>query len=221
MKEFTFQTYRNPFFFVKYKSSENQFYTFADETTPRWLTSTVLIDYDTIGGGDKFGNFFISRLPSQISDEVEEDPTGSKFKFDQKNMNGAAHKLQPLINFHVGDIITSIQKTSLSSFGSEVLIYCTINGSIGIFLPIGSKEDVDFISHLEMFLRQENISLCGRDHLSYRSSFFPVKNVLDGDLCEQFSTLPYEKQKSIATDLGDKTPSQILKKLESLRNKVL
>lgn len=36
----------------------------------------VVLDYDTVAGADKFGNIFVSRLPAQVSDEVEEDPTG-------------------------------------------------------------------------------------------------------------------------------------------------
>ena len=32
----------------------------------------------------------------------------------------------------------------------------------------------------EMHMRAENPPLCGRDHLSYRSYYFPVKHVIDG-----------------------------------------
>ena len=46
---------------------------------------------------------------------------------------------------------------------------------------------MDFFLHLEMHLRQDHPPLCGRDHLSYRSAYFPVKDVIDGDLCEQFA----------------------------------
>ena len=57
----------------------------------------------------------------------------------------------------------------------------------GAFLPFTSREDMDFFSHLEMHLRQEHPPLSGRDHMSYRSSYFPVKDVIDGDLCEQYT----------------------------------
>jgi len=46
----------------------------------------------------------------------------------------------------------------------------------GAFLPFTSREDVDFFSHLEMHLRQEFPPLSGRDHLAYRSSYFPVRS---------------------------------------------
>lgn len=54
-------------------------------------------------------------------------------------------------------------------------------------LPFTSREDVDFFVHLEMYLRQEHPPLCGRDHLAFRSAYFPVKDVVDGDLCEQYA----------------------------------
>lgn len=57
----------------------------------------------------------------------------------------------------------------------------------GSLLPFTSREDMDFFSHLEMHLRQESPPLSGRDHMSYRSSYFPVKDVIDGDLCEQYT----------------------------------
>ena len=57
----------------------------------------------------------------------------------------------------------------------------------GSLLPFTSREDMDFFSHLEMHLRQEHAPLSGRDHMSYRSSYFPVKDVIDGDLCEQYT----------------------------------
>jgi len=71
-----------------------------------------------------------------------------------------------------------------------------------------------------MHLRQELPPLCGRDHLSYRSYYVAVKDVIDGDLCEQFSMLDAEKQKQIAEEL-DRTPMEVMKKLEDMRNRLL
>jgi splicing factor 3B subunit 3 len=92
-------------------------------------------------------------------------------------------------------------------------------GGLGAMLPFTSREDVDFFNHLEMHLRQENPPLCGRDHMHYRSYYFPVKDVIDGDLCEQYAVLAPELQRKIAEEL-DRSPSEILKKLEDIRNKI-
>jgi hypothetical protein len=67
----------------------------------------------------------------------------------------------------------------------QVLVYGTVMGGIGAMLPFTSREEVDFFNHLEMHMRQENAPLCGRDHMAFRSYYFPVKDVIDGDLCEQ------------------------------------
>ncbi|RLN07765.1 Splicing factor 3B subunit 3 [Panicum miliaceum] len=149
------------FHYCKYRRDENQLYIFADDSVPRWLTAAQHIDFDTMAGADKFGNIYFARLPQDISDEIEEDPTGGKI-----------------------------------------------------------KEDVDFFSHLEMHLHQEHPPLCGRDHMAYRSAYFPVKDVIDGDLCEQYPSLPADMQRKIADEL-DRTPGEILKKLEDIRNKII
>jgi len=50
----------------------------------------------------------LCRLPSQTSDEIEEDPTGSKMRVEQGYLNGAPHKLEDVSNFHVGDAINTL-----------------------------------------------------------------------------------------------------------------
>lgn len=128
-----------------------------------------------MAGADKFGNIYFARLPQDISDEIEEDPTGGKIKWEQGKLNGAPNKVEEIVQFHVGDVVTSLQKASLIPGGGECLIYGTVMGSVGALLAFTSREDVDFFSHLEMHLRQEHPPLCGRDHMAYRSAYFPVK----------------------------------------------
>jgi len=47
---------QDSFHFVRYKRAENQLIIFADDTNPRWVTASCLLDYDTVAGADKFGN---------------------------------------------------------------------------------------------------------------------------------------------------------------------
>lgn len=68
--------------------------------------------------------------------------------------------------------------------------------------------------------RYDHPSLCGTDQLAFRSSYLPVKDVIDGDLCETYVTLDPARQKQIADDL-DRSPGEIAKKLEDLRNRLL
>ena len=84
-------------------------------------------------------------------------------------------------------------------------------------------------------MRAEYQTLVGRDHLAYRSYYYPVKvkaemivffffdffilkNVIDGDLCEQYNHLDTNKQRMIAEGL-DRTTSEVAKKLEDLRTR--
>ncbi|KAK7270094.1 hypothetical protein RIF29_22995 [Crotalaria pallida] len=208
------------FHYCKYRRDENQLYIFADDCVPRWLTASYHIDFDTMAGADKFGNVYFVRLPQDVSDEIEEDPTGGRIKWEQGKLNGAPNKVEEIVQFHVGDVITSLQKASLIPGGGECIVYGTIMGSVGALHAFTSRDDVDFFSHLEMHLRQDHPPLCGRDHMAYRSAYFPVKDVIDGDLCEQFPTLPMDLQRKIADEL-DRTPGEILKKLEEVRNKII
>lgn len=223
------QTYRDriyvgdiqeSFHYCKYRRDENQLYIFADDSVPRWLTASYHVDFDTMAGADKFGNIYFVRLPQDVSDEIEEDPTGGKIKWEQGKLNGAPNKVEEIIQFHIGDVVTSLQKASLIPGGGECILYGTVMGSLGALHAFTSRDDVDFFSHLEMHMRQEHPPLCGRDHMGYRSAYFPVKDVIDGDLCEQFPTLPLDMQRKIADEL-DRTPGEILKKLEEVRNKII
>ncbi|KAL8224091.1 hypothetical protein R6Q57_019566 [Mikania cordata] len=208
------------FHYCKYRRDENQLYVFADDSVPRWLTAAYHVDFDTMAGADKFGNIYFVRLPQDVSDEIEEDPTGGKIKWEQGKLNGAPNKVEEIVQFHVGDVVTCMQKASLIPGGTECVMYGTVMGSLGALLAFSSRDDVDFFSHLEMHMRQEHPPLCGRDHMAFRSAYFPVKDVIDGDLCEQYPTLSLETQRKIADEL-DRTPAEILKKLEEVRNKIV
>ncbi len=213
-------TMNESFHVLRYKPSENQLYLFADDFLTRWITCSAILDYDTIAGCDKFENFFVYRLPQGCDEESEEDPMGTKYKWDVGYLNGAAYKMELIAQFHKGDLITTLKKCSLNGSTDSLLIYGTSSGAIGVFMPFETREEVDFFVHLEMYLRIESQPLCGRDHQMYRSAYGPVKCVIDGDLCEEFSALEFSKQKIMATEL-DKTPVEIYKKLEEIRNKIL
>lgn len=205
---------------LKYKPEECQLYVFADDVIPRWITDFTLLDCDTLVGCDKFENVFVLRLPPGCEEDAEDDPTSTKFQWESGYLSGAAFKFEQIAQYHTGELITSIQKTKLSSIGSEVILYGTTMGSIGALVPFEYKEDIDFFLHLEMYLRLEALPLCGREHVSFRSAYVPVKNIIDGDLCEQFASLDFNKQKVLADEL-DKHPMEVLKKLEEARNRVI
>lgn len=69
-------------------------------------------------------------------------------------------------------------------------------------------------------MRMESQPLSGRDHMAYRSYHGAVKNVVDGDLCEQFIRMERGKQQLLAEEV-DRKPVEVLKKLEDIRNRIL
>jgi hypothetical protein len=55
-------------------------------------------------------------------------------------LGGAPHKLDNIIQFHVGDTITALSRAVMQQGGSEVLLYATIMGGVGAFFPFQAKE---------------------------------------------------------------------------------
>eukprot|EP00439_Symbiodinium_sp_Y106_P084816 s629_g26.t1 len=211
---------RESFHIFKYRRSDNQLFVLSDDQAPRWTTCATVLDSMTMAGADKFDNFFISRIPDEARGDEGGDHTGLRLKADTAYLTGATPKLDSIVQFHVGDTVTALEKTTLAQGGSELICYSTLLGAIGAFYPFAGKDELDFFQHLEMFVRAEKPPLCGRDHIMYRSYHFPVQSCVDGDLCEQFMTLTAEKQRLIASEL-DRTPAEIIKKLEDMRNRLI
>ncbi|KAG0214840.1 CPSF A subunit region-domain-containing protein [Mortierella sp. GBAus27b] len=201
--------------YASYIASDNKIVVFADDKAPRWITCSAMVDYDTVAAGDKFGNFFINRLPQKLSQEVDEDEAGGR-SVGKGYLHGAAHKVDLVAHYHVGDVLTSLAKTSFVAGGREMILYTSFLGGVGIFIPFQTKEDIDFFQTLEMHMRNEMPPLAGRDHLSYRGYHVPVKGTVDGDVCEQYNLLSGDKKRMIAEEL-DRTPAEIQKKIEDMR----
>ncbi|VDO93992.1 unnamed protein product, partial [Schistosoma curassoni] len=204
---------------VRYRPrSDSQLVIFADDTNPRWIIHLAVLDASTVAVSDKFGNVTILRLPPNVIDDIEDDPSGNRALWDRGFLGGASQKCDVLCHFYVGEVVTCLQKATLIPGGSEGIVYSTISGSIGMLVPFASRDAYDFFQHLELHMRAEGLSLVGREHVHYRSQHYPVRNVIDGDLCEIFNSLEGSKQRSIAEEMG-KTPSDIAKRLEDIRTR--
>jgi splicing factor 3B subunit 3 len=208
------------FHIIKYRKEAKQLVKYCESSSPCYLTSACVMDYNTMAAADKFGNILITRVPMSLNTTAFEDPSGGLLRGKYGEiLQGDVPKLEDVVHYHVGETITSIQKAALVP-GPEILIYTTILGAIGIFIPFLSREKLDFFAHLEMHLRGSNPPLAGRDHMAFRSAYWPVKSCTDGDLCEQFVALDFDKQTTIAEELVCKV-SDVHKELEAMRNRVL
>jgi splicing factor 3B subunit 3 len=114
----------------------------------------------------------------------------------------------------------SCQRGQLVAGAAEAIFISTIQGAVIAFVPFQTKEDVDLFSHLEMHMRSEAPPLGGRAHLSYRSAYFPVKDCIDLDLCEQFAALAPETRQTIAAHLHIEA-HDLVRKIQEMRHRVM
>lgn len=198
--------------FVSYKPATNKLIPFVDDTIARWTTCTTMVDYESVAGGDKFGNMFIVRCPEKASEEADEEQSGLHLMNARDYLHGTSNRLDLMCHFYTQDIPTTMTKTSLVVGGQDVLLWSGLMGTIGAFVPLVSREDTDFFQSLEQHLRTEDPPLAGRDHLMYRGYYAPVKGVIDGDLCERYTLLPNDKKQMIAGEL-DRSVREIERKI--------
>lgn len=203
-----------------YKFQDNKLIPFADDIIARWTTSAAMVDYETVAGGDKFGNIWLVRCPQKTSEEADEDNSGAHLLHEKGYLNGAPNRLSPMTHFFTNDIPTSIQKTNLVTGGRDLIFWTGFQGTLGILVPFVSREDVDFFQELEKQLATEhNQPLLGRDHLAYRSYYAPSKGTIDGDLCEAYFLLPHDKKEIIAGHL-DRSVREVERKISDMRTRV-
>jgi splicing factor 3B subunit 3 len=209
-------------YFVQYSRQDNSFAVFADDVLSRMCTVGEVVDAHTCAAADKFGNFFVLRLPPGAtgSDPKSKAAQSRTALWDQGNLGGAPHKLDLLAHFFVGEVVTGIQKCALGPGRSDLLLYGTVGGTIGAFVPFASRDDLDFFAHLELHMRKHFKNIIGRDHLQFRSYYTPVKCVIDGDLCEMFIKLPADVKTKIAREM-DRTVDEVTRRLDEMRGNVL
>jgi splicing factor 3B subunit 3 len=218
------------FHLVEYFPARKELFLFADQQIIRFLTANSIVDYDTVAGGDKFGNIFLTRLPSNISEQLSNtnntNHTNPNLTINS-NPKANLFKMCDIANFHVGATVTSIFKCSLITTAAntintnnDILLYATITGQLNALIPLVSREDVEFFTHFQLNLRGQLSALSGRDHLSYRSTYFPVKNIIDGELIQEFNLLSFDQSNALAAELSS-TPQDIKKKLEEIKNRII
>ena len=203
---------------VRYDSATNRLVLIANDPSPRPITALELLDFNTVAVGDKFGNIAVLRLP-RGADAGAVDLSGTRALWDSSREDSTP-KLELLCQYHVGEVVTSMTRASLVAGGAESLIYVTVTGRVGAMVPFTSREDVEFYTQLEGCLRKDAVRPTGRDPMSYRSYYAPVKHIVDGDLCASFNALPYDEQNKIASQM-ERSVGEILKKLEDTRSGLL
>ncbi|KAJ5976324.1 Pre-mRNA-splicing factor rse1 [Penicillium waksmanii] len=205
--------------FVVYKFQENVLIPFVDDSIARWTTSTAMVDYETVAGGDKFGNLWMMRCPGKVSEQADEEGSGAHLVHERGYLQGTPNRLELMVHYYTQDIPTSLHKAQLVAGGRDIVVWTGLQGTVGMFVPFASREDVDFFQSLEMQLAAQHPPLAGRDHLIYRGYYAPVKGVIDGDLCEMYFLLPNDTKMMIAGEL-DRSVREIERKISDMRTRV-
>lgn len=200
--------------FAKFDIQENQFIPIVDDIIKRQIVSMFTLDSDTVLISDKFGNLSVSRLDENISRQIEEDWT--ILKNSEGIFNSCPFKLNNLIDFYLGEIITNFQFINKDDKNS--VLYCGIFGTLGTLIPLISKKEVEMLINVQLELQKSIKNELGKDHLNFRGYYNPMKNIIDGDLLEKFHDLSQFEKSQIAKNLN-KTINDIEKKLFDLRNR--
>lgn len=95
----------------------------------------------------------MSRTPQNTDDDFDNTPHSYKFRWENGYLNGAPFKMEQICNFYVGEVVTSLQKASLVSTATEVIIYSTISGSVCALYPFENREVVVGIFRILISLR--------------------------------------------------------------------
>lgn len=127
---------------------------------------------------------------------------------------GAAYKFECILNFYIGEVVTSLSFINYNGISS--ILYGTVTGALGLFIPITKDENYAFLSKLEHKIRQDSkLFLTNRDNKMYRSSIHPIKGVIDGDLIEELRDLKSDSLKAISNELAIES-SELIRRIESL-----
>lgn len=170
----------------------------AQDSVSRWTTCICAVDYSTVCVGDKFGNLCVLRLTKD--DEAKGE------------VSGEPRRLSVEACVHIGAALTDV----FCDGGS--IRYATAHGALGALVPLETESESTLVRGVERWARGAE-SLIGRDHTRFRSVYYPVKNVVDGDLCELVLSRRSQEYSAIANEVG-RPVGDILRSIEELRWKI-
>lgn len=219
-------TLRDSLFLLGLDEQSSKFSLLVDDALPRWIVSTKVLDGRTVAAGDKFGNVFVLRAPSEAL-------LGSTSKSASSTtvMPEAAFQWNTVAHFYVGDTVVKLMKSILIPGGDYVLFYVGVMGSIGCFLPMQRQSDIELGQQLQNFIGDHadgvsdsdpNVAvgpgLFLRSFRKFRGYYQPSVGVVDGDLCQLFNSLEKSLQDDFAETVDVPAPS-VWRRLQALRQR--
>ena len=154
----------------------------ADNSQPSFVTALAALSSNTVGGGDIFGNAFITTIPEWIEDGMGEDGNGGGGNGEEASsvvkaatttsMHGGeesgAKDLLGLVgsessgkgevtvrsHYYLGGAVVKMAPVNLGFRTQTVLLASSAHGTFSALFPLRTSEDITFMRQLEESVRQ-------------------------------------------------------------------
>ena len=215
----------------KYDIDNNSFIGVADDIVKRHVTTVKFIDVSSVIGGDRFGNCWVLRVNYESDTRVASNIKACQYTLEtlcHMYMNDTPMKFEIVNHMNMSDrpailwiglqgtigcfvpLITRKEQQLYQSFQStyaelDVLHFQDNNKPEEVDLE-ETEGALDEAYHTTKNTDHQDyvegvISRVGRDFLSYRSSYAPSKNIIDGETLEQLTTYLPSDQRWIASKM--------------------
>ena len=199
---------------IRFNTFSRKFEIFVD-SLPRWIVTCTPLSFTSYLCSDKFGEIFIFELPTETQ-QIALNPYSVLLQPNKYLYNASPNKLSIGMQFYTGDIATSFIPTTMTINGKPIILYSNFMGKLSALIELKHQSDKEFYQTLEMHMKLHFSNVSEREQISFRSAINPIKNVIDGDLCELFMLLDEDVQQQIANEM-EKEISDIIKKLIDMR----
>lgn len=163
----------------------------------RQVTCLRFVDHLTLAAGDRFGGFTMLRIPAEAAKLADEDFSAVHLRQLEPTLNGSAHyRFDHVVSFHLEDVPVSISQHS------GLLIVCSLLGTVTALAAIPTDKEARHLKTIEKFVAESDPGLMARDHLRFRGYYVPVKDVVDGDLLDEFLTMEKAARVRVAEKSG-------------------
>jgi len=190
-------------------AASGQLQLLARDCSANWMTSVAFLDDDTYLGAENNYNLFIARKNADATTDDERE------------------RLEIVGEYHLGEFVNRFRKGSLAMQVAETgaapiptLLYATVNGVLGVIASLPA-EDFSLLLKVQTALTRVVQGVGGLSHTAWRSfkaerKTADARNVLDGDLIENFLSLKRPQMEQVVQGL-DISVEDLCKRIEDLQ----
>jgi len=182
----------------------------ARDCSANWMSAVAFLDDDTYLGAENSLNLFVARKNAEAATDDERS------------------RLEVIGEFHLGEFVNRFRPGSLAmQVAAEsgaaplpTLLFATVNGVLGVVASL-PPDDFALLLKLQTNLTRIVQGIGGLSHAEWRSfkterKTVDARNVLDGDLLEQFLLLSRPQMEQAIKGL-DVSVEDVCKRIEDLQ----